>query len=137
MNDDRTAFAQLTWCESLRDIETCLAAFGPKLYQAGIRQPTARNTLAVANEKRARRIFADFAQVLIEQSSRLYADGPFRFELQAAAYALDSTTIDLCLSLFFKWANLPPRQVRHQTPHLADAPRQLFHRHYCFHWQCS
>ena len=97
------AFAQLTWRESLRDIETCLAALGPKLYHAGIRQPTARNTLAVANEKRDWRIFADFAQVLIRQATTLYADEPFRFELQAAAYALDSTTIDLCLSLF-PWA---------------------------------
>ena len=97
------AFAQLTWRESLRDIETCLASLGPKLYHAGIRQPTARNTLAVANEKRDWRIFADFAQVLIQQATALYADEPFRFELQAAAYALDSTTIDLCLSLF-PWA---------------------------------
>ena len=98
------AFAQLTWRESLRDIETCLAAFGPKLYHAGIRQPTARNTLAVANEKRDWRIFADFAHVLIRQATALYADEPFHFELQAAAYALDSTAIDLCLSLF-PWAN--------------------------------
>ena len=97
------AFAQLTWRESLRDIETCLAALGPKLYHAGIRQPTARNTLAVANEKRDWRIFADFAQVLIQQATTLYAEEPFRFELQAAAFALDSTTIDLCLSLF-PWA---------------------------------
>ena len=97
------AFAQLTWRESLRDIETCLASFGPKLYHAGIRQPTARSTLAVANEKRDWRIFADFAQVLIRQATTLYADEPFRLELQAAAYALDATTIDLCLSLF-PWA---------------------------------
>jgi hypothetical protein len=97
------AFAQLTWRESLRDIETCLASFGPKLYHAGIRQPTARSTLADANENRDWRIFADFAQVLIRQAATLYAEDPFRFELQAAAYALDSTTIDLCLSLF-PWA---------------------------------
>jgi len=97
------AFAQLTWRESLRDIETCLAAFGPKLYHAGIRQPAARSTLADANEKRDWRIFADFAQVLIRQATVLYADEPFGGELQAAAYALDSTTIDLCLSLF-PWA---------------------------------
>ena len=97
------AFAQLTWRESLRDIETCLASFGPKLYHAGIRQPTARSTLADANEKRDWRILADFAHVLIQQATTLYADEPFRFELQAAAYALDSTTIDLCLSLF-PWA---------------------------------
>jgi hypothetical protein len=97
------AFAQLTWRESLRDIETCLASFGPKLYHAGIRQPTSRSTLADANESRDWRIFADFAQVLIRQATKLYADEPFHFELQAAAYALDSTTIDLCLSLF-PWA---------------------------------
>jgi hypothetical protein len=97
------AFAQLTWRESLRDIETCLASFGPKLDHAGIRQPTSRSTLAAANENRDWRIFADFAHVLIQQATTLYADEPFRFELQAAAYALDSTTIDLCLSLF-PWA---------------------------------
>jgi hypothetical protein len=97
------AFAQLTWRESLRDIETCLASFGPKLYHAGIRQPTARSTLADANENRDWRIFADFAQVLIGQATALYADEPFHCELQAAAYALDSTTVDLCLSLF-PWA---------------------------------
>ena len=79
------AFAQLTWRESLRDIETCLASFGPKLYHAGIRQPTARNTLAVAKEQRDWRIFADFAHVLIQQATALYADEPFRFEFQAAA----------------------------------------------------
>ena len=94
------AFAQLTWRESLRDIETCRASFGPKLYPAGIRQPTARSTLADANENRDWCIFADFAHVLIQQATALYADEPFRFELQAAAYALDSTPIDLGLSLF-------------------------------------
>lgn len=97
------AFAQLTWRESLRDIETCLASFGPKLYHAGIRQPTSRSTLADANENRDWRIFADFAQVLIRQATALYANEPFHSELQAAAYALDSTTIDLCLALF-PWA---------------------------------
>jgi hypothetical protein len=97
------AFAQLTWRESLRDIETCLASFGPKLYHSGLRQPAARSPLADANEKRDWRIFADFAHVLIGQATALYADDPFGVELQAAAYALDSTTIDLCLSLF-PWA---------------------------------
>jgi hypothetical protein len=97
------AFAQLTWRESLRDIETCLASFGPKLYHAGIRQPTARSTLADANENRDGRIFADLAQTLIRQAVTLYADEPSRFELQAAADALDSTTIDFRLSLF-PWA---------------------------------
>lgn len=104
------AFAQLTWRESLRDIETCLASFGPKLYHAGFRQPTARSTLADANEKRDWRIFADFAHVLIQQATALYAEEPFGFELQAAAYALDSTTIDLCLSLF-PWATFRRRKA--------------------------
>ena len=97
------AFAQLTYRESLRDITTCLGAIGPKLYHSGIRQLVARSTLADANEKRDWRIFADFAHVLIEQAATLYADEPFGVELKAAAYALDSTTIDLCLSLF-PWA---------------------------------
>ena len=96
-------FAQLTFRESLRDIETCLQALGPKLYHSGIRQPTARSTLADANEKRDWRIFADFAQVLIQQAATLYAGEAFGVELAHAAYALDSTTIDLCLSLF-PWA---------------------------------
>ena len=104
------AFAQLTWRESLRDIETCLASFGPKLYHSGIRQPTARSTLADANEKRDWRIFADFAHVLIQQATTLYASEPFGVELQAAAYALDSTTIDLCLSLF-PWATFRRRKA--------------------------
>ena len=104
------AFAQLTWRESLRDIETCLASFGPKLYHSGIRQPTARSTLADANEKRDWRIFADFAHALIGQATTLYAGEPFGLELQAAAYALDSTTIDLCLSLF-PWAKFRRRKA--------------------------
>ena len=104
------AFAQLTWRESLRDIETCLASFGPKLYHSGIRQPTARSTLADANEKRDWRLFADFAQILIQQATALYANDPFGVELQAAAYALDSTTIDLCLSLF-PWATFRRRKA--------------------------
>jgi hypothetical protein len=96
-------FAQLTYRESLRDIETCLRALGSKLYHSGIGQPTPRSTLADANEKRDWRIFSDFAHVLIEQATQLYADEPFGAELEQAAYALDSTTIDLCLSLF-RWA---------------------------------
>ena len=104
------AFAQLTWRESLRDIETCLTSFGPKLYHSGIRQPTARSTLADANEKRDWRIFADFAQVLIQQATTLYAGERFGVELQAAAYAPDSTTIDLCLSLF-PWATFRRRKA--------------------------
>ncbi len=104
------AFAQLTWRESLRDIETCLASFGPRLYHSGIRQPIARSTLADANEKRDWRIFADFAHVLISQATTLYAGEPLAVELQAAAYALDSTTIDLCLSLF-PWARFRRRKA--------------------------
>ena len=97
------AFAQLTYRESLRDIETCLRALSPKLYHAGIRCPVSRSTLADANEKRPWPIFADFARVLIAQASVLYADEDFGVELRQAAYALDSTTIDLCLALF-PWA---------------------------------
>jgi len=104
------AFAQLTYRESLRDIETCLRALGSKLYHSGIGQPTARTTLADANEKRDWRIFSDFAHVLIQEATRLYADEPFGAELQQAAYALDSTTIDLCLSLF-PWAKFRRRKA--------------------------
>jgi hypothetical protein len=93
------AFAQLTWRESLRDIETCLRALGSRLYHSGIGKPTARSTLADANEKRDWRIFADFARVLMDQAAQLYAGENFAAEVQAAAYALDSTTISLCLSL--------------------------------------
>ena len=103
------AFAQLTWRESLRDIETCLRALGSKLYHSGIRRPTARSTLADANESRDWRIFGDFAQVLIQQATALYANEPLAAELQQAAYALDSTTIDLCLSLF-PWATFRRRK---------------------------
>ena len=104
------AFAQLTYRESLRDIETCLRALGSKLYHSGIGQPTARSTLADANEKRDWRIFSDFAHVLIEQATQLYAHEPFGAELEQAAYALDSTTIDLCLSLF-PWAKFRRRKA--------------------------
>jgi hypothetical protein len=97
------AFAQLTYRESLRDIETCLRALNPKLYHAGIRCRVARSTLADANEKRPWLIFAEFAQVLIAQATALYADEDFGVELRQAVYALDSTTIDLCLTLF-PWA---------------------------------
>ena len=97
------AFAQLTYRESLRDIETCLRALGPKLYHSGIRCRASRSTLADANEKRDWRIFYDFAHVLIREATEMYAEEDFGVELQAAAYALDSTTIDLCLSLF-PWA---------------------------------
>jgi transposase len=97
------AFAQFTYRESLRDIETCLRAMRPKLYHAGIRGNVSRNTLAKANEKRDWRIYADFAQALIRSARKLYANDDFGVELEQAAYAFDSTTIDLCLSLF-PWA---------------------------------
>ena len=97
------AFAQLTYRESLRDIQACLRAAGSKLYHLGIRSQVSRNTLANANQVRDWRLYADFAQVLIGQARRLYANEEFGVELEQAAYALDSTTIDLCLSLF-PWA---------------------------------
>jgi len=103
------AFAQLTYRESLRDIETCLRALQPKLYHAGIRGRVSRSTLADANEKRDWRIFADFAQILIAHARRLYVDDDFGLELQQTVYAFDSTTIDLCLALF-PWAQFRRRK---------------------------
>jgi hypothetical protein len=97
------AFAQLTWRESLRDIEACLRAQSSKLYHLGFRAAIARNTLANANAVRDWRIYADFAQHLIAIARRLYADDPLAIELDDTVYALDSTTIDLCLSVF-PWA---------------------------------
>jgi len=97
------AFAQLTYRESLRDIEVCLGAVGPKLYHRGFRGKIARTTLADANEKRDWRIYADFAMVLIGSARKLYAGDPFGVNLKNTAYALDATTIDLCLSVF-PWA---------------------------------
>jgi hypothetical protein len=98
------AFAQLTYRESLRDIEACLRAIPTRRYHMGIRGSIARSTLAEANEKRDWRIYADFAQVLISQARRLYTKDNFGLELEQIVYALDSTTIDLCLSLF-PWAH--------------------------------
>jgi hypothetical protein len=97
------AFAQLTYRESLRDIEACLRSVTGKLYHLGIRSKVARTTLADANESRDWRIFADFAQVLIRIARPLYAADPIGVDLDHSVYALDSTTIDLCLSLF-PWA---------------------------------
>jgi len=97
------AFAQLTYRESLRDVITCLEVLKPKLYHAGIRGKVSRSTLAGANEKRDWRICADFAQVLIAQARSLYASEDFGVELDNTVYALDASTIDLCLSLF-PWA---------------------------------
>lgn len=97
------AFAQLTFRESLRDIEACLRAQQSKLYHLGMRSTVARNTLANANAVRDWRIYADFAQSLIAIARPLYVDEPFGVELQDTVYALDATTIDLCLSVF-PWA---------------------------------
>lgn len=97
------AFAQLSYRESLRDIEACLRAMHPKLYHMGIRSGVSRNNLAHANEIRDWHIWADFAQVLIHTARHLYANDPFGVELEQTVYAFDSTTIDLCLSLF-PWA---------------------------------
>jgi len=97
------AFAQLTYRESLRDIEVCLRGNQSKLYHMGIRSRISRSTLADANENRDWRIYADFAQILISIAKDLYAKDDFGINLQAEVYALDSTTIDLCLSLF-PWA---------------------------------
>ena len=96
-------FAQLTYRESLRDIEACLRSMQSKLYHMGFRGKMSRSTLADANELRDWRIYADFAQVLIGIARPLYADDPLGVELDQNLYALDSTTIDLCLSLF-PWA---------------------------------
>ena len=96
-------FAQLTYRESLRDIEACLGSIGGKLYHMGIRSKIAKSTLADANELRDWRIYADFAQVLIAIARPLYAQDAIGVELTESLYALDSTTIDLCLSLF-SWA---------------------------------
>lgn len=97
------AFAQLTYRESLRDIEACLHAIGPLRYHLGIRTPVSRSTLADANEQRDWRIYADFAQILIHTARQLYVNEDLGIELDNTIYALDSTTIDLCLSLF-PWA---------------------------------
>lgn len=103
-------FAQLTYRESLRDIEACLGAIENKLYHSGIKCKVAKSTLADANEQRDWRIYADFAQILIRQARELYkGDADFSVELDKMVYALDSTTIDLCLGLF-PWATFRERK---------------------------
>lgn len=97
------AFAQLTFRESLRDIEACLRAQGSKLYHMGFRGDLSRSNLAYANEHRNWRIFADFSRVLIGRARQLYRGESFAAEVTETVYAMDSTTIDLCLSLF-PWA---------------------------------
>jgi len=103
------AFAQLTFRESLRDIETCLRAVPAKLYHAGFRGAISRSTLADANRVHDWRIYADFAQVLIGRARKLYANEPLSTMLDETVYALDSTTIDLCLKLF-PWARFRRRK---------------------------
>ena len=98
------AFAQLTYRESLRDIEACLSAQPGKLYHMGFHGPVRRSTLADANQTRDWRIYAEFAQRLISQARRLYVGESLSVDLKESVYALDSTTIDLCLSLF-PWAH--------------------------------
>lgn len=103
------AFAQLTYRESLRDIQACLRATQSRLYHMGVRGKVSRNTLAHANQNRDWRIYADFAQILIATARKLYASDSFCIELDQAVYALDSTTIDLCLALF-PWAEFRKRK---------------------------
>jgi transposase len=113
------AFAQITYRQSLRDIETCLRAMQPKLYHCGIRGSVSRTTLAKANENRDWRIYADFAQVLINKACELYADEEFGVQLKKTVYALDSTTIDLCLSLF-PWARFRKHKAAVKVHTLMD-----------------
>jgi len=98
------AFVQLTWRESLRDLEACLAAHPNKLYGMGFRQPVRRSTLADAMEQRDWRIWAELAQLLIDKARKLYAGDDLGLDLDATVYALDSTTIDLCMAIF-PWAH--------------------------------
>jgi hypothetical protein len=113
------AFAQLTYRESLRDIEACLRSMQGKLYHLGFRGKVARSTLADANESHDWRIFADFAQVLIGIARSLHARDPIGVDLEQSLYALDSTTIDLCLSLF-PWAKFRRRKAAVKMHTLLD-----------------
>jgi hypothetical protein len=113
------AFAQLTYRESLRDIESCLRALGSKLYHMGFRGKVSRSTLADANESHDWRIFAEFAQVLIGIARPLHAHDPIGVDLDQSLYALDSTTIDLCLSLF-PWAKFRRRKAAVKMHTLLD-----------------
>ena len=113
------AFAQLTYRESLRDIEVCLSAQAAKLYHMGFRQPVSRSTLADANERRDWRIYAEFAQRLITHARRLYAGDSFGVDLDETVYALDATTIDLCLSVF-PWAPFRARKAAIKLHTLMD-----------------
>jgi len=113
------AFAQLTFRESLRDVESCLRSVNTKLYHMGIRGSISRSTLSDANEHRDWRIYADFAQVLIHAARNLYAKDDFGLELDNTVYALDSTTIDLCLSIF-PWAGYCSTQAGVRVHTLLD-----------------
>ena len=113
------AFAQLTYRDSLRDIETCLRVLGPRLYHSGFRGDISRSTLADANQNRDWRIYADFAQVLIGRARTLYAKDGFGVALEQTAYAFDSTTIDLCLTLF-PWARFRRRKAAVKLHTLID-----------------
>jgi len=113
------AFAQLTFRESLRDIETCLRSVEPKLYHAGFRGRISRSTLSDANRSRDWRIYFDFTQVLIARARKLYAGERFGVELENTAYALDATTIDLCLKLF-PWAPFRRRKAAVKLHTLLD-----------------
>ena len=128
------SFAQLTYRESLRDIEACLGAVGGKLYHMGFGSSVARSTLADANESRDWRIFADFAQVLIGIARPHYAGDAMGVDLDQSLYALDSTTIDLCLSLF-PWAELrrcsePVRFIQWDTPSRCRTFTKVLHMMY-------
>ena len=118
------AFAQLTYRESLRDIEVCLSAQEAKLYHMGFREPIRRSTLADANESRDWRIHADFAQRLIVQVRALYAIEDLGLELSNTVNALDATTIDLCLSVALRVGGLPHDQSRGKDAHPARPARQ-------------
>ena len=118
------AFAQLTYRESLRDIEACLRAHQPKLYHMGFRSTMARNTLANANAVRDWRIFSDFAQVLIGIARPLYAGEELGFQFDRAVYALDSTVIDLCLALY-PWATFRKRKAAIKLHTLLDVRARI------------
>ncbi len=113
------AFAQITYRQSLQDIETCLRVMQPKLYHCGICGNVSRTTLAKANENRDWRIYADFAQILISKARKLYANDDFGIQLNREVYALDSTTIDLCLSLF-PWAKFRKHKAAVKVHTLMD-----------------
>jgi len=127
------AFAQLTYRESLRDIQACLRGNQHKLYHMGIRGRVSRNTLANANQVRDWRIYSDFAQALISKARKLYLNETFGVELNHTVYALDSTIIDLCLSLF-PWA-IFHQERGHQTAYTSGFTRQYLDRYYHNPWK--